>query len=377
MIMASLHCIMSHVALDQHRSTSAVHQIIACIHDLPLEKRPVHQPSSLCFKIMEMLDLLGYVKEALDFSRRFPLDENQKNPLIQAKILRYQGGFLRNLGSYDQASDHLKTAASVFKQNAMPIEYAQCLNNIGLIKLELGKTTEAMELFNEAFDRIDAIDAPVLTGMLYNNRGVSASIRGELECALSDFSRGMTYSKRSHDWPGQAESLYNQSIIYRKKKKQDISLSLLEEARQLASQLKYSILIANIQLMRAELFLDQSDPVAADPLITEAKRYYENQGIWPGIAESLMIRSGVSILNGHLDHARKELTEAIRIDRMVGYKLGEALSLEKLADLAFRSGEADAGVNHLQSARELFRQLDAHLDFIRVESKLCNHQSDR
>ena len=98
-----------------------------------------------------------------------------------------------------------------------------------------------------------------------------------------------------------------------------------------------------------------SDVIAfADNLSTEAKRL----GAARGHAFGITLRGEAEWLSGDLTSARQHLREGARLHRLIGGAVGEALSLQRLAELALHEGNKREARALIDEALDLARQTD-------------------
>lgn len=106
-------------------------------------------------------------------------------------------------------------------------------------------------------------------------------------------------------------------------------------------------------------FLYGSRPYAdviqfADALATEAQRL----GASRGHAFAVTLRGEARLLNGQLDAAEQDLIAGVRLHRAIGGATGEALSLQRLSELALYRGQMDQARGLLNEALDVARQSD-------------------
>jgi len=92
----------------------------------------------------------------------------------------------------------------------------------------------------------------------------------------------------------------------------------------------------------------------ADALATEAKRL----GAARGQAFGTTLRGEAEWLSGDLTSARQHLREGARLHRALGGAVGEALSLQRLAELAMHEGQKNEARALIDEALDLARQTD-------------------
>lgn len=92
----------------------------------------------------------------------------------------------------------------------------------------------------------------------------------------------------------------------------------------------------------------------AQALSTEAQRL----GAARGHAFGVTLRGEAEWLAGHLTEAREHLVEGARLHRAIGGPVGEALSLQRLAELALHEGQRDEARALIDEALDVARQTD-------------------
>jgi len=92
----------------------------------------------------------------------------------------------------------------------------------------------------------------------------------------------------------------------------------------------------------------------AQSLSTEAQRL----GAARGHAFGVTLRGEAEWLNGNLGAARQLLREGARLHRAIGGPVGEALSLQRLAEVALHEGERDEARSLIDEALDVARQTD-------------------
>ncbi len=92
----------------------------------------------------------------------------------------------------------------------------------------------------------------------------------------------------------------------------------------------------------------------AQTLSTEAQRL----GAARGHAFGVTLRGEAEWLAGHLTEAREHLREGARLHRAIGGPVGEALSLQRLAEVALHEGQRDEARALIDEALDVARQTD-------------------
>jgi len=365
-LLPSLRCLLAdaRVLRPDHRALGSL------LETAPLERLPEELSYRVAACLVEFAGSVGRVREALELAERvLPSGAPVLSPAA-ARLARFKGEMLLRVGEVEEASRLQGQARGVFACASMPLEEAQCLNNLGTIELHRGRIAAACSAFHEALARIGSRSAPVLCGHIQNNLGVAAAMRGESVEAEGCFQRALVHRRRGRDAPGVAETLYNLCLVSLRERRLDEARERFGPAWELAERLRLGVLLAHLRVARAEIFLAAEDPRPAQRLLAEAERLYAAQGNGAGRAEVLRLRGELAARRGRVGAARAAFEEAIRLCRRAGYGLGEAQALERLAELDLAAGRLAASHAGLERALEIYRGLGARIDASRVERRL-------
>jgi len=112
----------------------------------------------------------------------------------------------------------------------------------------------------------------------------------------------------------------------------------------------------------------------ADAIATEAQRL----GAARGHAFGVTLRGEAEWLSGDLVAAREHLREGARLHRAIGGPVGEALSLQRLAEVALHEGHRDEARALIDEALDVARQTDIgfHLMDRIYGTRINLHQDD-
>jgi tetratricopeptide (TPR) repeat protein len=105
----------------------------------------------------------------------------------------------------------------------------------------------------------------------------------------------------------------------------------------------------------ATVHLRSGSPEQALPLAIESRAIQREVGNREGEALALAIQGYAELGLGNLDRAREALTESTAVAHRLGYLHGLVFSLNGLAALAFRSGDAERA-RHLFEAAQALRE---------------------
>lgn len=135
--------------------------------------------------------------------------------------------------------------------------------------------------------------------------------------------------------------------------------SVLEDLRDTRDVPHLAARVFDGQLCITQRFLYGSRPyddviAFADRLADEGARL----GAARGHAFGITLRGEAELLSDRLDDARRDLTEGGRLHRSIGGATGEALALQRLAELSIRRGELESASSLLADALDVARATD-------------------
>jgi DNA-binding SARP family transcriptional activator/tetratricopeptide (TPR) repeat protein len=135
--------------------------------------------------------------------------------------------------------------------------------------------------------------------------------------------------------------------------------SVLADLRDTSDLPRLAVRVFDGQLCITQRFLYGARPYPdviafADALADEGARL----GAARGHAFGVTLRGEAELLSGRLDDAELDLAEGGRLHRAIGGATGEALALQRLAELALRRGEPDRAAVLLSDALDLARVTD-------------------
>jgi len=139
----------------------------------------------------------------------------------------------------------------------------------------------------------------------------------------------------------------------------DLHGSVLADLRETSQLPHLAVRVFDGHLCITQRFLYGSRPYAdviafADGLAAEARRL----GAERGHAFAVTLRGEARLLNGQLDAAEQDLLAGGRLHRAIGGATGEALSLQRRAELAMYRGQRDLARALLDDALDVARQSD-------------------
>jgi tetratricopeptide (TPR) repeat protein len=261
---------------------------------------------------------LGRLDSAPHLWRALGLYEECGDLPGQASVHNLLGGFAYWRGEWGQALESYQRARDLARRIGDMVLDAFCAANIGEIALDQGRVTDAEALFGEAFRVWQAAgDRP-----------------------------GTTYAKSSL------------ARIACRTGRVSEALQLFDEAERESDEVGAQLDALEARVRRAEGMLLIGRPRSALALTDEfAHQLGSHDGVSSYTPLIHRIRGAALLRTGDFAGARAALSESLAAGRARQSDYEVALSLELLAELGRRSGDADAD-RHRREAAEILTRLD-------------------
>jgi putative nucleotidyltransferase with HDIG domain len=255
--------------------------------------------------------------------------------------------------------------ASVLGDQALS---AEALNTLGGFELEAGKTADAGSFFRRALAM--AHDTPALIGRIEQNLGIIANIRGDLNAALVHYQNSLTASTRARDDSGCAIAYHNLGMISADQQQWELADRYFDSSLALADSLGDVRLRGLCLLNRTEVFVARQLFEEARLSAEDALRLFDELDARAQKADAYKFLGVVYRETSRPVLAEARLKSAIELASECGSQLGEAEASRELAKLHQMMGRNQEALVLLNSARELFVQLDARGDLSDVTRKV-------
>jgi putative nucleotidyltransferase with HDIG domain len=247
---------------------------------------------------------------------------------------------------------------------------AEALNTLGGFELEAGKTADADEYFRRALAM--AHGTPALIGRIEQNLGIIANIRGDLNAALEHYKNSLTASTSARDDSGCAIAYHNLGMISADQQQWELADRYFDSSLALADSLGDVRLRGLCLLNRTEVFVARQRFEEARLSAEDALRLFDELDARAQKADAYKFLGVVYRETSRPVLAEARLRSAIELASECGSQLGEAEALRELAKLHQMMGRNQEALVLLNSARELFVQLDARGDLSDVTRKVSD-----
>jgi tetratricopeptide (TPR) repeat protein len=275
------------------------------------------------FLLGRVLGTAGGAQQALpllqEAGRRFEAIANASNSKAAAGMasasLTVQGDCLRDLGRYDAAAASYEESKRQAKLQNNQRQAAVCQAQLGAIRLEQRRYSDALEAYKEALEIFSRLNELPSVAIIWNQTGMVQLKAGQPNAAEEEFNRSLQLSLRIKDQAMQSNALNNLGVLY------DRYWERYEEA-------------AGFYRRAAEISRDLGDPGG------------EGSGLH-NLADALRKLH-------RLEEARSAIKEAIDCKQAFGHTFQPWTSLSHLAQIESEAGNSAAAAKARQKARTAY-----------------------
>jgi tetratricopeptide (TPR) repeat protein len=311
--------------------------------------------------------------EALEWSRDAEtlLGNEVPSPLL-ADVLRWRATVLRDRGRTSEAEPLYRRSLEIATKLDYDAGRAHATNDLASLALRRGDVDNATRLMTDALVLAERAGETRLIGMLQQNLGIAADIRGKPAEARTHYNLSLQASEASHDTQLMAWVLNNLGLLdAREGRHADASrhyLRALGLARARGDLFAEGIVEEN----RAELALTIGAVEDAYPSLSRAQAIAEMRGDNLRLAAALRLRGAYERMCGRPADATDTLRHALTLSAVAEDALLGAETLYQFA-LALREfGDNRGAATAMQSALDAFERIGARDWVARVRSQLSH-----
>jgi tetratricopeptide (TPR) repeat protein len=300
----------------------------------------------------DVLQLLGRVDDALAAFQEmrtlaFRLDLEGKGGAAHNRI----GRLYREIGSLDEAEEHLQVALALFRSASDERGVASTIDDIGKLYWLRGEYDGALEEMREGLARRQKLGDRRSIALSLNNLGVVLQDSGDFSGALVYFDQALAIRREIGDLIGVVVSLNNLGSVARDLREFDDALKLFHEALEVANDIgdrnRLALILTNI----GETHDANGQPNKAIEVLRQAEGLCDELGDKLGLAEALRALGKAYMLQGDLVRARVCIGRAVDLFASVRSKVHLGSALRTLGEITAAGGW---GAAHTKSAREYY-----------------------
>jgi tetratricopeptide (TPR) repeat protein len=289
---------------------------------------------------------------------------------VAADLLRWQGSILRERGQTSAAEPLYRQSLEMARRIAYDAGTAHALNCLAALAQRRGNINGAAHLVTDALALAEQCGDRRLIGMLQQNLGMFADIRGNAPAALGHYSVGLRTLEAENDAEQLPRLLNNLGVLYGKEGRHDDAREAFRRASSIARMCGDLACEGVIEESRAEfeLVCDAVDE-AYDPL-TRAYDIANQRGDDLGRAAALKLRGAYERLCGRPGQAADTLRYALTLSAVAEDALLGAETLYQFGLALYAAGQRNEARASWHAALDAFERIAARDWVSRVRHRL-------
>lgn len=297
------------------------------------------------------------------------LGEQCGEPFV-ADILRWKGTLLRERGDteaafrcYSASLDKARACDSIAHQ-------AHALNCLGTISQRRCDHKQTERLYAEASELAVKAGEARLLGMIEQNRGVLACMRGDYAQAAIFYTNSLNAFEMARDPEPMSWVLNNLGILHTKVRNYGEAIDYLQRGLGIAMNRDDSCVRNVITLNLADAWMGLGRLDKADEFSAEALDQAQRRGDHLSAAGALRIRAAIERQWGALDKSIATLRIAIYEAEGAEDRLLHAEMLRELGEISRAVGNAGAARSALREAVDSFERIGATEELAELKGQL-------
>ena len=289
---------------------------------------------------------------------------------LTADLLRWHGSILRERGHTSAAEPLYRRSLEIARRIEYDAGTAHALNCLAALAQRRGNINRAAHLVTDAFALAEQCDDRRLMGILQQNLGMFADIRGNAAAALGHYSVALRTLETENDAEPLPRVLNNLGVLYGKEGRHDDARAAFRRALSIARMHGDLACEGLIEESRAEfeLLCDAVDEAYA-PLI-RAYDIASQRGDDLGRASALKLRGAYQRLCGRPIEAADTLRYALTLSAIGEDALLGAETLYQFGLALFAAGQRNEARESWRAALDAFERIAARPWVARVRHRL-------
>jgi tetratricopeptide (TPR) repeat protein len=286
------------------------------------------------------------------------------------EVLRWKGTLLREKGETEAAFRCYTMSLDKARLIGSEAAQAHALNCLGTVAQRRCDLKETERLYAEAAALATRAGDSRLLGMIEQNRGVLASMRGDFAQAAAFYSNSLGAFEMACDAEPMSWVLNNLGILHTKVRNYDEARDYLERGLAIAINRDDAVVENVIRLNLAEVWLGHGRLDLADECCAEALDQAQRRGDHLTAAGSLKIRAAIERQRGALDKSIATLRIAIYEAEGAEDRLLHAEMLRELGEISRAVGNSGAARSAFREAVESYTFIGANQEASEVRAEL-------
>lgn len=296
-------------------------------------------------------------------------EEESADPYLP-EILRWKGTLHREKGDTDAAfrcyTKSLEKARLIKSEKAE----AHALNCLGTVAQRRCDHKECERLYAQAAELAAKAGDARLLGMIEQNRGVLADMRGDYAQAAAFYSNSLGAFEIACDQEPMSWVLNNMGILHTKIKNFEEAHGYLDRALAIALNRSDAVVENVVRLNLAETWIGLGRLDLAEECCAEALNQAQRRGDHLSVAGALKTRAAIERHRGALDKSIATLRIAIYEVEGTEDRLLHAEMLRELGEISRAVGNAGAARSALREAVDSYEKIGATQELAEVKGQL-------
>ena len=297
------------------------------------------------------------------------LGSDEETPLL-ADVLRWQATVLRDRGRTSEAEPLYLRSLRIATNLDYDSGRAHALNYLASLSLRRGDVTGAANLMTEALVIADQCGESRLVGMLQQNLGVVADIRGNPAAALAHYRVSLRTFESTNDLQPMCWVLTNLGYLHMKEGEYDAAHASYDRALGIARSRGDLMTEAVLAENRTELFLLEHHLDAARDALMRCREIALLRDDDLRLAAALKLEGAHQRMTGHAVEATETLRQALTLSALSEDALLGAEILYQFGLALEACGKQKAADHTLRSALDAFDRIGARQWVGRVRQRL-------
>jgi tetratricopeptide (TPR) repeat protein len=297
------------------------------------------------------------------------LGTDKATPLL-ADVLRWQATVLRDRGRTSDAEPLYQKSLDVATELGYDAGRAHATNDLASLALRRGDVTGAANLMTDALEIADRCGETRLVGMLQQNLGIAADIRGNPAAAIAHYRVSLRTFEMTNDLQPMCWVLNNLGLVLLREQKYDEASECFVRALGISRARGDMMSEGIIEENRAELALILDMVDEAYSYLMRAKEIAQIRGDDLRLAAALKLKGAHERLSGRAADATDTLRYALTLSAISEDALLGAETLYQFGLALHDFGDPKGARNAWYSALDAFERIGARRWVGRVQARM-------
>lgn len=275
----------------------------------------------------------------------------------------------RRQALWKEGIENLSKAKKLFIDTKDNSGIARCENLIGSILAEQGSIKKGQSHFRKGLELIDSKNQFV-GGLIHNNLGITYSITGELEQALSYFKRALLVFEKYKNTNYIADVRHNLGMIYLKKEHYKNAIKEFDKSINAARSIDYSNLLAISYLSKSYLFTLTNDLTLAEEWLEKSLELATEHNDNLTIADCYKVKGIIFRKTKKYIAGEQYLIRSIKLNSEYNNELNLAESCFEMGILLKEKNDVEGAKKYFNNALQYYKKIDSKIDTERIISYL-------